>query len=161
MLDRFLQDPMAVLADPRVSYLLIFWAVMAGAAVLLYLRTEAGPRSVPAFFRYCVPPGTLSHASARADFLFWLTRRLVYPVFVVPLALSPVAVGYGLHGVLADWTGAQATADARAPAGILLLFTLVMMVASDLAYYLYHRAAHTWPILWELHKVHHSAEVMV
>jgi sterol desaturase/sphingolipid hydroxylase (fatty acid hydroxylase superfamily) len=161
MLDRFLQDPMAVLADPRIVYLLLFWAVMAGAALLMYVGTEAGRHSVRGFLRYCVPPGTLSHPSARADFLFWLSRRLVYPLFVVPLVLSPIAVGYALHAVLASWIGAPAAAGTPASAGILLLFTAVMVVASDLAYYGYHRAAHSWPILWELHKVHHSAEVMV
>ena len=36
-----------------------------------------------------------------------------------------------------------------------------MLLAYDISYYLYHAAQHRFPVLWELHKVHHSAEVMV
>ncbi len=42
-----------------------------------------------------------------------------------------------------------------------LVFTATMLLAYDLSYYLYHVAQHRWPVLWELHKVHHSAEVLV
>jgi sterol desaturase/sphingolipid hydroxylase (fatty acid hydroxylase superfamily) len=41
------------------------------------------------------------------------------------------------------------------------LFTLTMLLIHDLSYYLFHRMQHRVPILWELHKVHHSAEAMV
>jgi sterol desaturase/sphingolipid hydroxylase (fatty acid hydroxylase superfamily) len=49
------------------------------------------------------------------------------------------------------------------PAGPLTLvfFTITMLIAYDLSYYLYHRAQHKIPILWELHKVHHSAQIMI
>jgi len=33
--------------------------------------------------------------------------------------------------------------------------------AYDLSYYTYHYTAHHVPLIWELHKVHHSAQVMV
>jgi sterol desaturase/sphingolipid hydroxylase (fatty acid hydroxylase superfamily) len=36
-----------------------------------------------------------------------------------------------------------------------------MLIAYDISYYLYHFAQHRFSFLWELHKVHHSAEVMV
>jgi sterol desaturase/sphingolipid hydroxylase (fatty acid hydroxylase superfamily) len=41
------------------------------------------------------------------------------------------------------------------------MFTASMFLAYDFSYYIYHNAQHRVPILWELHKVHHSAEVMV
>ena len=49
------------------------------------------------------------------------------------------------------------------PAGPLLVvvFTATMLLAYDLSYYLYHLAQHRVPVLWELHKVHHSAEILV
>ena len=36
-----------------------------------------------------------------------------------------------------------------------------MLLAYDLSYYIYHYLQHKVPLMWELHKVHHSAEVMV
>lgn len=41
-----------------------------------------------------------------------------------------------------------------------ILYTLSILLLGELAYYLTHRAYHEIPFLWELHKVHHSAEVM-
>jgi sterol desaturase/sphingolipid hydroxylase (fatty acid hydroxylase superfamily) len=50
---------------------------------------------------------------------------------------------------------------ARAPdAPALVMFTLGMGVAFDFARYLSHRLHHRIPVLWEFHKVHHSAEVL-
>ena len=43
----------------------------------------------------------------------------------------------------------------------LVLFTATMILAYDISYYTYHVAQHRFPFMWELHKVHHSAEVMV
>ena len=42
----------------------------------------------------------------------------------------------------------------------MLLYTLTLFVAWDLSRYLLHRLLHGVPFLWELHKVHHSAEVL-
>jgi sterol desaturase/sphingolipid hydroxylase (fatty acid hydroxylase superfamily) len=42
----------------------------------------------------------------------------------------------------------------------LLLVTLSAFLAEDFWRYVVHRATHEVPSLWELHKVHHSAEVL-
>jgi sterol desaturase/sphingolipid hydroxylase (fatty acid hydroxylase superfamily) len=41
-----------------------------------------------------------------------------------------------------------------------LLFAFTLFVVDDFARYVSHYAEHRIPILWELHKVHHSAEVL-
>ncbi|MBN8902120.1 MAG: sterol desaturase family protein, partial [Rhodospirillales bacterium] len=86
--------------------------------------------------------------------------RLFMPLLVVPLGLSTVAAGYAAHSVL---TQLFAPSHHPGPAGVPLLvaFTLSMVLAYDLSYYIYHYLCHRVPLLWELHKVHHSAEVMV
>ena len=113
-----------------------------------------------AFFRHCLPPGTLTHPSARADFLFWLSRRLFMPLLVIPLGLSTVTAGYVSYSLLTLIFG-PATHVGPAGPWMLLAFTLCMLLAYDLSYYIYHYLCHTVPLLWELHKVHHSAQVMV
>nr|WP_216092588.1 sterol desaturase family protein [Candidatus Marithrix sp. Canyon 246] len=42
----------------------------------------------------------------------------------------------------------------------MVLFTLSLFIFSDLTRYLLHRLLHSIPILWEFHKVHHSAKVL-
>jgi sterol desaturase/sphingolipid hydroxylase (fatty acid hydroxylase superfamily) len=41
-----------------------------------------------------------------------------------------------------------------------LLFTVVGFVADDFTRYVVHRAMHAFPALWQIHQVHHSAEVL-
>lgn len=83
------------------------------------------------------------------------------PLLVVPLAISTVATGHFAYWALRSILGAPSHPLAPAGPGLLIAFTVSMLIAYDLSYYLYHRMQHQIPILWELHKVHHSAEVMV
>jgi hypothetical protein len=83
--------------------LLLFWGVVALAAVVTYLQV-AEQRSIRAFFGYLVPSATIRHPSARADILFWLSRRL-FPLMVVPLTFSTIAAGHLTYSVLAGLAG--------------------------------------------------------
>jgi sterol desaturase/sphingolipid hydroxylase (fatty acid hydroxylase superfamily) len=138
----------------------LVWATVGFAAVLTYARSNVGRTGLRGFLRHALPEGTLRHRSARADFLFWLSRRLFMPLFVLPLGLSTVTAGYGAYKILSVIAGpANHTTDAGPVT--LWAFTLSMIVAYDLSYYIYHYLCHHVTVLWELHKVHHSAEVMV
>jgi sterol desaturase/sphingolipid hydroxylase (fatty acid hydroxylase superfamily) len=140
--------------------ILIFWGVIAFAAVYTYFQVPP-PRSFRGLFGHMLPPGMIRHPSARADLLFWLSRRAFMPLLVVPLALSTVTAGHFAYWLLSQLF--ERPAHQPGPAGplMLLAFTVTMLIAYDLSYYLYHRLQHRVPFMWELHKVHHSAEVMV
>ena len=75
--------------------------------------------------------------------------------------LSTVAAGHAAYWLLSQATGHPT--HSPGPAGPLLLcaFTVTMLLAYDISYYIYHRLQHRVQFMWELHKVHHSAEVMV
>ncbi len=118
-------------------------------------------RSLRGFWAHLVPPGILSHPSARADFLFFATKRLLKLAWVFPAGLSAVSVGAVVHhGLAAAFAINGAPGGAGSP-WLGALFTASMILTHDFAYYLYHRALHAYPALWEFHKVHHSAECMV
>jgi sterol desaturase/sphingolipid hydroxylase (fatty acid hydroxylase superfamily) len=141
--------------------ILLLWSTVLFAGVITYVRANPGNWSPHGFARHLLPAEIFHSASARADCLFWLSRRIFMPLLVLPLAISTVAAGRFSYWVLSGIFGAPA--HPAAPAGPLLLvaFTVTMLIAYDLSYYLYHRMQHIIPILWELHKVHHSAQVMI
>lgn len=145
----------------NVAAIGLLWATVIMAAVVTYAKTHPQDWSLRTFFRYLLPKEIFRHPSARADFLFWLSRRIFMPLFVLPLAISTVAAGHFAYWLLTQMLGAPAHPPAPAGPGLLIVFTLTMLLAYDLSYYIYHRMQHEIPILWELHKVHHSAEVMV
>ena len=131
------------------------------SAVVVFLRSDEA-KTLSGFVRFMVPIDTLTHASARADFLFWTSRKLLMLLVAVPTGASiTVACGYASHAALAAVFGKAGHVSDHQTVAVSVLFTITMLLAYDVAYYLYHTLQHRIPVLWELHKVHHSAEVMV
>ena len=115
-----------------------------------------------AFFEFAIPHEVIVHPSARADLLFWVTRRALMPFLMLPAGITfVVAVGYATNRGLGALLGIDQPILGEPGPVTVVVFTLTMLVAYDLSYYLYHTAQHRFPFLWELHKVHHSAEVMI
>lgn len=132
-----------------------------GSALIVYWRTVEH-KSFRDFFDFLFPPEILWHPSARADALFWITKRLIMPFLFIPAGVTFVAgMGYATHQAL-GWLFNIPEPIISDPGPVtIIVFTATMLLAYDISYYLYHYAQHRFPFLWELHKVHHSAEVMV
>jgi sterol desaturase/sphingolipid hydroxylase (fatty acid hydroxylase superfamily) len=132
------------------------------SALVAYWRT-AEEKSLRDFFDFAIPREVIWHPSARADALFWITKRLLMPILQIPVGVTFVAaVGYATHEILFAIFQLQAPLmDGPAGPVTIILFTLSMLLAYDISYYIYHVAQHRYPFLWELHKVHHSAEMLV
>lgn len=137
-------------------------ATALGSALIVYWRTVEH-KSFRDFFDFAFPAEVMLHPSARADLLFWVTKKLMMPFLLIPAGVTFVAaMGYATNQSL-GWLFGISGPLVDGPAGpvTLILFTATMLIAYDISYYLYHVAQHRFPFLWELHKVHHSAEVMV
>jgi sterol desaturase/sphingolipid hydroxylase (fatty acid hydroxylase superfamily) len=141
--------------------LLLLWATVIFAGVVTYIRSNPARWSFRDFIRHFLPANIFHHPSARADFLFWLSRRIFMPLLVLPLAISTFAAGHFAYWILSSIPGLPSHPVAPAGPALLIAFTVTMLIAYDLSYYLYHRMQHQIPVLWELHKVHHSAQVMI
>ncbi len=141
--------------------LALLWITVIFAAVVTYIKANPGHWSMRDFIHHFLPSDIFHHPSARADFLFWLSRRIFMPLLVLPLVVSTVVAGHFAYWVLSSILGAPSHPVAPAGPVMLVAFTVTMLLAYDLSYYLYHRMQHGIPILWELHKVHHSAQIMV
>ncbi|QPC93498.1 sterol desaturase family protein [Mesorhizobium sp. INR15] len=140
---------------------LIFFMAL-GSALIAYWRTVEH-KSFRDFFDFAFPTEVILHPSARADALFWITKKLMMPFLLIPAGVTFVAaVGYGTNKLIGGLFGIQSPLiDGPAGPVVIVIFTVTMLIAYDISYYLYHVAQHRFPFLWELHKVHHSAEVMV
>lgn len=137
----------------------LLWVTVIASIIVSY-RASGLPRTWSDFWSHVLPASTLHHPSARADVLFWITRKFVNFIFFAPAILSAVGIGTAIHALLGAMLPFH-PATHPLSVGLLLLFTLTMFLAYDFSYYVYHNAQHRIPVLWEIHKVHHSAEVMV
>src|SRR3569832_176490 len=131
-------------------------------ALIVYWRT-AENKSFADFFEFALPKEVILHPSARTDALFWITKRLIMPFLLIPAGVVFVsAMAYATNSLISSaFHIATPMIEGQAGPVVLIVFTITMLLAYDLSYYLYHLAQLKIPVLWELHKVHHSAQVMV
>jgi sterol desaturase/sphingolipid hydroxylase (fatty acid hydroxylase superfamily) len=152
---------------PPISQPSMHWMYLLSSLLLgcIFLLVAAGSQrlTLRALPGALFPRAIWRHASTQVDVRFFVLNQLL----MSHLRLNVWVIGlFGLLHVqdvvqgLLGWVVA-APEPARAPGALALVaFTLSMGVAFDFARYLSHRLHHRIPVLWEFHKVHHSAEVL-
>ena len=95
--------------------------------------------------------------SAKSDYLLFFLNQIIMSI-ISPLLITQLAIAtiifYYLHSV--SWLNSGILNNTPAFL-ILVLFTIFHFTLEDFSKFIVHRFMHKWPILWALHKVHHSA----
>jgi sterol desaturase/sphingolipid hydroxylase (fatty acid hydroxylase superfamily) len=151
-----LLEPLRAFTRPDAR---VYWAYLLGAGVLATAVWLARPAPRGPLSRFLFPRSIWLHRSALFDYRLLFARALVKALLLAPLSFSTVYVATRVWMRLRTWLGPSPIAALEREAA-LLVFAVAAFVAQDLARYVVHRLAHAVPALWELHKVHHSAEVM-
>jgi len=154
---------LGIVQQPLAPQSHIYWLYLlstASIALVLYCLRDrvAGCVSIRKFFAYLFPTRVYLHRSTLNDLLLVFANTLLYTLFLVPLVMSTAHVSQWvwlqLHQtfgpVQQPLQGSWATFS----------MTVAILLAADLAFYCSHWLAHKVPLLWEFHKVHHSAEVL-
>lgn len=142
--------------SPSVS---IFWGYLASAAVLAALVYLLRKRSARGLLCYLAPRHIWLSRSTLHDLgLFAINTVLHSFLLIGPLSWIGQTLGQRTWLVLHDHFGPIDT-PLSGPAAMLGL-SLAAFVVADLAFFLAHLALHRIPLLWEFHKVHHSAPVL-
>jgi sterol desaturase/sphingolipid hydroxylase (fatty acid hydroxylase superfamily) len=137
-----------------------FYLLFAGlmALGLVYLRQRSGERSLSAALTNVFQRKIFLHPSALLDYRFALTNHILFVIVLGLMLLSASTVTGIVHGALTLALGSTSPAAASVTAGI--VFAIALFVVTDLANFISHYIQHKVPVLWEFHKVHHSAEVL-
>lgn len=144
-----------------------FWVYLVSFAVLGAVAYRLSYRGTPeasrGLLRFLFPPEMYRHPSAVLDYKLVLANRFIGPsgllakLFLGPLSITLVATW--TQTALADLTGGSHEPVAWST-GSLVVFVICAALVEDFATYVVHGLHHRWPLLWEFHKVHHSAEVL-
>ncbi|WP_022978546.1 creatininase family protein [Nevskia ramosa] len=119
---------------------------------------RAAPGAIQDFFAKHFSRAQWWHDSARADYRYYFVNAVVFTVLIGPLLLSAAWCAdrardlfqFGL-GTGPAWT---------AGLGSRIAYTVLFFIAYDLGRWIAHSLLHESKLLWEFHKVHHSAEVL-
>lgn len=140
-------------AEQRVFLPFLVTSAVIAAIVWAFRASPRAPLG-----RYLFSPKYWLHRSSLLDAQILFVRGLLGVVLVVPSFLTTIAVAVVVMRNLRHAFGTSSLAWPEA--AVVSTFTVVAFVADDFTRYLVHRLLHRVPALWELHKVHHSAEVL-
>lgn len=131
----------------RIFYLYI---LVAGVIAFLFYR-EA--------FKHQFSKEVLWHQSAKLDYLYFVVLGVLKVALILPLIIGVNEVTLWVVLELNNHFGYLSRI--RVSKELLLLsYTLVLFIVSDLSRYWLHRLMHRVKFLWRFHRVHHSAEVL-
>jgi iron(III) transport system substrate-binding protein len=99
-------------------------------------------------------------ASALADYkILFINHALM--LLIMPRLISKLALATLLFESLHVLFDGRPVLLPNVPGWTIAgLFTFCLFLFDDMAKYLVHRVLHRWPLLWNFHKVHHSAETL-
>lgn len=145
-------------ADPKkrvfVGYLFI--SLLIGLVWLVFVRRMAISAAVSKFFDRRV----FFSDSSVADYKIFVINRL-FSFLISPLLITQIviatAIYFWLHEIEFLHAGYFNDVSQSVVVGV---FSLSMFVIDDFTKYIVHRWMHRWPILWAIHKTHHSATTL-
>lgn len=98
--------------------------------------------------------------SSLADYKIFFINR-IWSLFISPLLITQLAIATALYFAFHNQSFVPQGVFGEVHQGIVIgLFSISMFLIDDFTKYLVHRWMHRWPLLWAIHKVHHSAETL-
>ena len=113
-------------------------------AIISFIYSDA-PRSWRGFVWHAIPPGSFTHPSARADYLFFVTVRIINSLMVLPVVLTAAGIGHLVNELLQRVVPLAPASNSASLAGA-VLFTITMVVVHDFG---------NWACHYALHKLRH------
>jgi sterol desaturase/sphingolipid hydroxylase (fatty acid hydroxylase superfamily) len=99
------------------------------------------------------------HPSAKLDYYYFFVSYFINILLLIPLIVSAKTVALSVNKFLfLQFDYFENTLFSYSQ--IVVMYTIALFIVSDFTRYWLHRFLHTIPILWEFHKVHHSAKVL-
>jgi sterol desaturase/sphingolipid hydroxylase (fatty acid hydroxylase superfamily) len=134
-------------------------ALLIAFAWMAYQRKRRNRRvRARALMRAVFSRRVLLHRSTLADLVYCIASLATFGAILGWAVVSTSWIGEGVASFLANRLGERTP---QAPAVVLdAAHTLALFLAYDLGFFVDHTLKHRIPALWELHKTHHSAEVL-
>lgn len=135
-------------------------ALMLSALYFAWQRVKRGRRvRLKTILRALFPKRIVQSKSNRADIGYLFFNVFVFGVVFGWAVLSYQAISNGIISGLVALFG-PVTPSALPAYVSRSVITVMLFLAYELGYWFNHWLSHKVPLLWEFHKVHHSAEVL-
>jgi sterol desaturase/sphingolipid hydroxylase (fatty acid hydroxylase superfamily)/creatinine amidohydrolase/Fe(II)-dependent formamide hydrolase-like protein len=153
-----------IVPSQRIFVLYLLMAVVLAFVSYLSLRAiEAANRPAnteKGFFRYLIDTEILTHKSSLQDYRFFIINGLIYYGILSQFLVGMHTFSNVFIDSLIFTFGPLATPVFEVTPWSVVIYTVVAVLVFDFAVFILHYLHHRIPLLWEFHKVHHSAEVL-
>ena len=144
--------------DPR-KRIFLGYIILAIAIAFVWLVKSKG-FSVKKSFFYIFNKKILLSKSSKGDLKLFLLNRVCL-MFVSPLLISQLAIATIIYQFLHSVAWLSVGMYEHMPQYVIIsMFTIFVFLLDDFTKFIVHRWMHKWPVLWSLHKVHHSATAL-
>ena len=126
---------------------------------MFVLRDRRAGQGVRDFFRFCFPGAQWRHRSTWLDLQIIVLNNFFARSFMLTWRINAALFTGVLVGAL-TWTFGAPPHLLAWSTSTLVLYTVLLALAEDFGYYIFHVASHYNRWLWAFHKVHHSAETL-
>jgi sterol desaturase/sphingolipid hydroxylase (fatty acid hydroxylase superfamily) len=140
--------------------LLMTWSIFFGFGLLVYVFYVINNNWKFAFrelVEHCIPFNILTDQSFHADVKIYLIAKVIDGFIFLPGVLLNAWVSFYLSGLLKSVISFHPIEFTILMASICAIVMFLVIEFSD---FVCHYAEHKIPVLWELHKVHHSAQFL-
>lgn len=149
---------MQYLIDPNKRTFGLYLLSALLLAIPVYLKT-AKHVNLKGFLKFVFPKAIYTAKSAQHDYILLVTNKIIKALLIAPIVITMVPIAIGTTEALETIFGTFAHAQ-LSTATITLCFTVLLFLLDDFTRFLLHLALHKIPVLWDFHKVHHSAKVL-
>ena len=135
-------------------------AFVIAALFFVYERRKRGRRvRLRTILRGLFPRRIMMHRSNQADIFYLFFNVFMFSVMFGWAILSYQFISNGIIAGLVTLFG-PVTPSTLSPYITRAIITVMLFLAYELGYWFNHWLSHKVPLLWEFHKVHHTAEVL-
>jgi len=154
-----LQDLAAWLNSPnQVMYWGYLLSTLLIAMFMYFIRDRQPRQSILKVLSYCFPAKIYVTRSFLQDLGFYLINLVLFALILTSLSIVAESLGSQVYYGLLHYFGS--IEKPLVGGGASLIYMAVVMLAMDFGFFISHYLHHKIPVLWEFHKVHHTAPVL-
>ncbi len=153
------------LPGQRIDIIYLASAGLIGCYLYVLWKRQTDPKTPdsakPKGLRAFLLPGKIYwHSSAKIDYVYLFVSKFIFVLLFAPVILSAAFISEWVGSKLLATFGPGTVHDAAGFWGWDVLYTFLIIIVVDFGIFFSHLLFHKVPLLWEFHKVHHSAEVL-
>lgn len=158
-ISHILLTPVQHLTHPGARIFVLYLATSLLIALIIHFKQERSQQTSEGPITGIFPTQVYTHRSTMVDYIYFITNTILYAIILAPFAGFGMFISRNIQLVLASFFTPHVMTEVSAIA-LTACYSVILALLADFGTFIAHYWMHRIPVLWEFHKVHHSAEVM-